>query len=145
VVYNRVSKYEDVVIYSEPTEPPDYNRIRDSLFPLMEEALRYIPTVQPLKDWDDLQKTLRMAMRHLRNKDMGDDLNVLTLAKLFDRSLNVIQNRWTDPRMGRQFKELFQDWKTDTLKPFLQEWRQFLHPKLIECVLPAVQFCTQRR
>jgi ATP-dependent helicase/nuclease subunit A len=144
-VYNRVSEYEDVKIYTEQMTRPDFDRLRNSLFPLMEEASPYIPIIQPEKDWDVLQKTIRAAAGHKRNKDMMDDINVLILVKLFDRTLSVTLNRWTDPKMAKQFKEQFHDWQTSTLRPFLQEWREYLHPKLIAFVLPAVRYCTQKR
>jgi ATP-dependent helicase/nuclease subunit A len=144
-VYNRVSEYEDVNIYTERVERPDFDRLRDTLFPLLEEAAPYIPTVQPEKDWDDLQKTIRIAVRHKNTKDMADDMNVLTLAKLFDRTLNVTLNRWTDSKMAKQFKERFHEWQSGTLRPFLQDWREYLHPKLLAFVLPAVRYCRQKR
>ncbi|MCY9666472.1 UvrD-helicase domain-containing protein [Paenibacillus alginolyticus] len=144
-VYNKVSKYEDVSIHTVQTGKPDFDIIRESLFPMIEEASRYIPTAQPEKDWDDLQKTIRTATRHLLSKDMTDDMNVLVLARLFDRTLNVTLKRWTDPKVAKRMKEQFLDWQTTTLWPFLQAWREFLHPKLIAFVLPAVQYCQSRR
>ncbi|NHN34370.1 UvrD-helicase domain-containing protein [Paenibacillus agricola] len=144
-VYNRVAEYEDVEIYTEQVARPHFDRLRDSLFPLMEEAFPYIPTLQPEKDWDVLQKTIRVAMGHKRNKDMTDDINVLILAKLFDRNLGVTLKRWTDPKMAKYFKEQFHDWQTRTLRPFLQEWREYLHSKLIAFVLPAIRYCTGKR
>ncbi|MCU6796836.1 UvrD-helicase domain-containing protein [Paenibacillus sp. WQ 127069] len=144
-VYNRVAEYEDVEIYTEQVARPGFDRLRDSLFPLLEEASPYIPTMEPAKDWDVLQKTIRDAVGHIRNKNMADDINMLILAKLFDRNLSVTLNRWTDPKMAKQFKEQFHDWQTYILRPFLQEWREFLHPKLIAFVLPAIRYCTQKR
>ncbi|CAM4179071.1 UvrD-helicase domain-containing protein [Paenibacillus alkaliterrae] len=144
-VYNRVSEYEDVEIYTEQVERPDFDRLRNALFPILEDAAVYIPTSEPEKGWDDLQKIIRTAQRHMRSKNMADDMNVLIMAKLFDRSLGVTQNRWTDPKMAKQIKEQFNEWQTSVLRPFLQDWREFLHPKLIAFVLPAVRFCRQKR
>ncbi|WP_281884899.1 exodeoxyribonuclease V subunit beta [Paenibacillus sp. YYML68] len=144
-VYERVCEYEDVCIATEETERPLFDTLRDTLLPLLEEAVRWIPTVQPEKDWDDLQKTVRTAVRHVAAKDMTDDLSMLAVAKLFDRSLNVTQNRWTDPKLGKQLKEQFHDWQTEVLRPFLERWRQHLHPQLIGFVLPALEFGRQQR
>ncbi|MGM0882434.1 MAG: UvrD-helicase domain-containing protein [Bacillota bacterium] len=144
-VYNRVSEYEDVEIYTEQVERPDFDRLRNALFPMLEEATVYIPTSEPEKGWDDLQKIIRTAQRHLRSKNMADDMNVLILAKLFDRNLGVTLNRWTDPKMAKQIKEQFHEWQASMQRPFLQDWREFLHPKLIAFVLPAVRFCRQKR
>ncbi|WP_419871502.1 UvrD-helicase domain-containing protein [Candidatus Pristimantibacillus sp. PTI5] len=144
-VYNRVSEYEDVEIYTEQSERPDFDRLRNALFPMLEDAAVYIPTAEPEKGWDDLQKIIRTAQRHLRSKNMADDMNVLIMAKLFDRNLGVTLNRWTDSKMAKQIKERFHEWQTSMLRPFLQDWREFLHPKLIDFVLPAVRFCRQKR
>jgi ATP-dependent helicase/nuclease subunit A len=144
-VYNRVSEYEDVEIYSETVQRPNFDRLRDSLFPMMREAESYIPALQPEKDWDDLQKTVRSAMRHLRSMDMADDRNVLAVAKLFDRTLGVTLNRWTDPKAAKQLKERFHEWQSTVLRPILQSWKEFLHPQLIAFVLPAVRYCKGKR
>ncbi|MGZ9583314.1 UvrD-helicase domain-containing protein [Paenibacillus marinisediminis] len=144
-VYNRVSEYEDIEIYTCEVERPNVDRIRDTLFSLMESAAPYIGTNEPEKGWDSLQKTIQEAMRHVRSKDMAEDMNVLSVAKLFDRTLDVTQNRWTDAKMAKAFKQHFQDWKINVLKPFLQSWREYVHPKLIAFVLPAVRYCRQKR
>ncbi|MBD2872551.1 UvrD-helicase domain-containing protein [Paenibacillus arenilitoris] len=144
-VYNKVSEYEDVHIYTEQTEHPNFDRIRNSLFPMLEQAAPYIPTTEPQKEWDALQKTIRSARRHMQTKDMNDEMNVLVLAKLFDRVLSVTLNRWTDASMAKQFKEQFAGWQLAVLKPFLQQWREYLHPKLLAFVLPAVRYARERR
>jgi ATP-dependent helicase/nuclease subunit A len=145
-VYCRVSEYEDVEIYTDASvERPDFDRIRESLFPLVEEAYAFIPKVQPEKGWDALQEIVRTAVRHLHTKEMADDMNVLTLAKLFDRSLHVTFNRWTDPKEAKRIKERFLDWQAAVLQPFLREWREFVHPKVIAFVRPAAAYCRQKR
>jgi len=144
-VYNKVSEYEDVEIFTETVDRPDFDWIRGTLFPLLEEYAVYIPTVKPEKGWDTLQQSIRTALLHQRTKRMSDDMNVLALAKLFDRTLNVTLSRWTDEAMAREAKEKFAGWQTGVLKPFLQQWREFLHPKLIQFVLPAVAYCRTRR
>ncbi|TVY08358.1 UvrD-helicase domain-containing protein [Paenibacillus cremeus] len=144
--YSRAAQYEDVTIIIDKTvSQPDFNIIRDSLFSMIEEAACYIPSVEPEKDWDDLQKAIRMANRYLLSRDTSDEMNVLSLAKLFNRSLTVRQNRWTDKRMAKGFDQQFTDWKITTLQPFLQAWREYIHPKLIGFVLPAVDYYRKRR
>ncbi|MBD0383885.1 UvrD-helicase domain-containing protein [Paenibacillus sedimenti] len=144
--YNRAAQYEDVAIMiDEAAIRPDLDIIRYSLFPMVEEAALFIPSVVPEKDWDDLQRTILAAKRYLRSMNMADDLNVLALAKLFDRALNVTQKRWTDKNQAKLFKEQFQDWRITTLQPFLQRWREYVHPKLIGFALPAVEFYRSRR
>lgn len=139
-VYHRVSQYEDVEIFTEPVEKPDFAWIRDSLVPIVEEAAPYIPTFEPEKGWDNLQKAIRLALRNLATKDMSDEMNVLQLAKLFDRGISVTQNRWTDKQMAKQISDTFQNWRIAALVPFLTRWREYLHPKVVAFVQPAVRF-----
>ncbi|MFY0544969.1 UvrD-helicase domain-containing protein [Brevibacillus sp. H7] len=144
-VFHRVSQYEDVVIFTQDVEEPDFDLIRLSLPKMVDEAARFIPTNPPEKGWDKLQEVIREARRFLRNMNLQDKMNVLAVAKMFDRSLDVTQNRWTEKTMGKQFKEQFQDWQQTVLQPFLQSWREYLHPKLIRFVQPAVEYSRMRR
>ncbi|MGG1599133.1 UvrD-helicase domain-containing protein [Paenibacillus naphthalenovorans] len=144
-VYHRVSQYEDVVIFTQDTAYPDFDLIRLSLPDMIRDAARFIPTVPPEKGWDALQQTVRHAQRFLLNMDLNDDRVVLELAKLFDRSLDVTQNRWTDKSEAKRFKDTFLEWQQTVLGPFLEAWREYLHPKLIRFVLPAVQYARMKR
>jgi ATP-dependent helicase/nuclease subunit A len=144
-VYHRVSQYEDVVIFTQDTARPDFDLIRLSLPGMVREAAKYIPGTPPEKGWDSLQETVRHAQRFLRNMDLDDDRVVLELAKLFDRSLDVTQNRWTDRSEAKRFKDTFLEWQQTVLGPFLEAWREYLHPKLIRFVLPAVRYARTKR
>jgi ATP-dependent helicase/nuclease subunit A len=138
-VYHRVSHYEDVYIFTQDVGYPDFDVIRLSLPGMIHEAARFIPSLPPEKGWDSLQETVRHAVRFMRNMGLKDDRVVLELAKLFDRSLDVTQNRWTDKVEAKRMKEAFLAWQQTVLAPFLQAWREYLHPKLIRFVLPAVE------
>lgn len=144
-VYHRVSQYEDVAVFTQETERPNFDVIRLSLPDLVYDAFRYIPSAPPEKGWDTLQDAVRHAVRFLRNMDLNDDRIVLDLAKLFDRSLNVTQNRWTDKNEAVRFKDSFHIWQQTVLRPFLDAWREYLHPKLIRFVLPAIQYARTKR
>ncbi|MFC0212168.1 UvrD-helicase domain-containing protein [Paenibacillus chartarius] len=144
-VYHRVAQYGDVVIYTEDTDRPDFDVIRLSLPALVHDAARFIPSIPPDKGWDTLQETVRHAQRFVRNMDLGDDRVVLDLAKLFDRTLDVTQNRWTDKGEAKRIKEAFLEWQRTVLGPFLESWREYLHPKLIRFVLPAVRSAAANR
>ncbi|MET3289305.1 UNVERIFIED_CONTAM: ATP-dependent helicase/nuclease subunit A [Brevibacillus sp. OAP136] len=133
------------MIFTQDVQEPNFDLIRLSLSEMIEEAAKYIPTNPPERGWDNLQEAIREARRFLQNNDLQDKMNVLALAKRFDRSLDVTQNRWTEASKGKHFMELFLSWKQTVLHPFLQSWREFVHPKLIRVVQPAVDFYLQRR
>ncbi|MNW69312.1 hypothetical protein D3C74_482900 [compost metagenome] len=54
-VFDRVSLFADVELPCEEREQPNFDRIRDTLFPLLDAAVPYIPTVEPEKVWDTVQ------------------------------------------------------------------------------------------
>lgn len=144
-VYDRVSLFTDLQIPCEPVHCPDFNLIRLSLLPMIEEANRFLPTAEPEKGWDNLQAKLRTANRMLRLSDEQDDMLMLTLAKMFDFKLDVKQYKWTDKKQAKAISERFHDWQITILFPFLQSWREYLYPKVIQFVLPALDYCRERR
>lgn len=144
-VYRKVSGYRDVQVQTPPSPRPDFDVIRLSLPGLIEDAYPYIPTVQPEKDWDNLQFMIKDGRRKIALHGLEKDERILELALLFKQNMKVVQSRWTDKSMGKAFQERFQDWQVTVLFPFLNAWREYLYPKLIEQVLPAVRYCEQRR
>ncbi|MFC0212430.1 UvrD-helicase domain-containing protein [Paenibacillus chartarius] len=144
-VYDRISIFTDVHIPYEPVNRPDFDLIRLSLLPMIEEAIKFVPTSEPEKGWDKLQTKLRSASQMLRLFDMQDDMHMLTLAQLFDAKLDVTQNRWPDKKQAKAIGEQFHDWQITVLFPFLQSWREYLYPIVIQFVLPVLDYCRERR
>ncbi|WP_138494060.1 UvrD-helicase domain-containing protein [Paenibacillus pinistramenti] len=144
-VYDRVSLFTDVEIPCEERARPNFDRIRETLFPLIEAASPYIPTAEPDKGWDTVQKLVRQTRRKLRYADLSDDMRILEIAKEFDRKLDVTLNRWTSKEYAGEVKKNFPDWQSRVLYPFLQEWREFLYPKLICFVQPALAYYGSRK
>jgi ATP-dependent helicase/nuclease subunit A len=144
-VFLCVAKYEDVEVFIQPADRPDFDAIRLSLFPLIEEAAASLPANRPDGGWDPLQEAVRNARLAMRHKDLMNDNHVLSLALPFDRSLTVTLKRWPDGAKAKQLKERFEEWRMNVLLPFLQAWREHLHPHLVQFVLPAVVYSRQRR
>ncbi|MDF2682630.1 MAG: hypothetical protein K0R47_3820 [Brevibacillus sp.] len=145
LVYLRVSQYEDVTIFTRKVAEPEYDLIRLTVPDMLVAAKKYIPTHAPEKGWDKLQEAIHHASRFLEHTNLADSRNVLALAKMFDRSLDVVQNRWTDPARAKEQRDRFLDWKQTVLQPFLTAWREYLHPQLISFVQPAIAFSRQKR
>ncbi|QCT01579.1 UvrD/REP helicase [Paenibacillus algicola] len=144
-VFDRVSFFTDVELPCEEREQPDFDRIRNTLIPLLEAAAPYIPSVEPENGWDAVQKLVRQTRQKMRYIDLTDDMRVLEIAKEFDRSLGVTLNRWTSKEHAREMKTLFAEWQINVLFPFLQEWREYMYPKLISFVQPAMAYYEARR
>ncbi|MCI3922275.1 UvrD-helicase domain-containing protein [Paenibacillus sp. TRM 82003] len=144
-VFLCVATYEDVQVFAQETPRPDFDTIRWSLLPLIEEGAAALPTNRPDGGWDPLQQAIRSAQSFLRSRGLEDDLAALSLAGLFDRSLGVTQKRWPDPKKAKALKERFAEWRSDSLLPFLEAWREFLHPHVVGFVQPAVRYAQERR
>ncbi|WP_141336166.1 exodeoxyribonuclease V subunit beta [Paenibacillus sp. tmac-D7] len=144
-VFDRVSLFTDVGLLCEDREQPNFDGIRDTLIPLLDAAAPYIPTVEPEKGWDTVQKLVRQTRQKMRYIDLSDDMRILEIAKEFDRKLDVTLNRWTSKEHAGEMKKIFPDWQINVLFPFLQEWREYMYPKLIRFMRPVLDFYKARR
>lgn len=144
-VYDRVSLFTDVELPCQEQDRPNFDRIRETLFPMLEEAVLYIPTNEPDKGWDTLQKLIRQSRAKMKFIDLSDDMRILELAQTFDRKLDVTLNRWTSKPVAGEMKKRLADWQINVLFPFLQQWREYMYPKLIAFVRPALDYCRERR
>lgn len=144
-VYDRVSLFTDVELPIQERDKPNFDRIRETLYPLLEETAPYIPTNEPDKGWDAVQKLVRQTRQKMRLIDLSDDMRILELAQTFDRKLDVTLNRWTSKEIASEMKKRFPDWQIGVLFPFLREWREYMYPKLISFVRPALFYYQERR
>lgn len=144
-VYDRVSGFMDVDLPAEERDRPDCERIRATLIPLLDAAAPFLPASEPASGWDAVQKLVRQSLQKLKYENVKNDMFVLELAKSFDRKLDVTLNRWISKEQASEMKRRFPQWQRDVLFPFLQEWREYLYPKLIAFVRPALDQCRERR
>ncbi|OLS33753.1 exodeoxyribonuclease V subunit beta [Bacillus sp. MRMR6] len=145
-VYHRMVGNLDVSIFTKEVDYPNFDKIRGTLLPLIEEAKAYFPTTRPNPDWDKCQKTMLDALQTLEIKDFNDDMTVLQLAHSFDKKLDVTLKRWTDTEVAKEFRdERLPDWQEHVLRPFLRSWREFIHPKIVHFVIPAIEYCQARK
>lgn len=146
VVYHKVSAYPDVEIAKAAVERPDFDLARTSLFELVDEALPWLPAHEPDKGWDKLQEAVRQTQRLRQRQALHDDSELVrVLERLYDKKLDVTQNRWTDKAAAKELKEKFAAWQDAVLMPLLRQWREYKHPYVIDFVEPAVEYCRTRR
>ncbi|MCT1398499.1 UvrD-helicase domain-containing protein [Paenibacillus sp. p3-SID867] len=144
-VYDRVSMFSDVELPCQERNYPNFDRIRETLFPLLDAAAPYIPSTEPDPGWDKLQMLVRTNRQKMQLIDLKDDMRILEIAEEFEGKINVTQKRWTSKEQAIEMKTRFLDWQQAVLLPFLQEWREYLYPKLIAFVRPAIAYCQERR
>lgn len=144
-VYKRLCDYTDIQIETVPSPRPDFDLIRLSLPPMLEEASRYISTTKPERGWDALQSMVRDGRRLIAIYGLHDDMRVLQLALLFERKIDATLKQWTDGTKAKEYKIVFQEWQGRVLLPFLRSWREHLYPQLVDFVRPAVVYGSSRR
>ncbi|WMT42264.1 UvrD-helicase domain-containing protein [Paenibacillus sp. D2_2] len=144
-VYDRVSLFTDVDLPCEERGWPNFDRIRETLLPLLDIAAPYIPSTEPEKGWDTVQRLVRQTHQKMHYIDLSDDMRILEIAKDFNRKLDVTLNRWTSKEQASEMKKRFPEWQINVLIPFLQEWYEYMYPKLIRFVQPALAFYEERR
>ncbi|WP_077212003.1 UvrD-helicase domain-containing protein [Bacillus dakarensis] len=145
-VYHRMMQNTDVDVFTKEVEYPNFEPIRESILPLIEEAKVYFPSTKPEQGWDGFQQTILDTLQLLKIKDLNDDLTVLQIAESINKSLDITQNRWTDKDVAKAFKnEKLPEWKEEIVVPILRAWREFLHPKIVHFVLPIIEYCQQRK
>lgn len=145
-VYHAMMQNRDVDVFTIEVEYPNFDPIRESILPLIAEAKKYFPKTKPAQGWDSCQQTMLDAMQLLKVKDLNDDLTVLQIAENFNKSMEITLNRWIDKDMAKEYRdEILPEWKEKTLEPVLRAWREFLHPKVVQFVLPIIDYCQQRK
>jgi ATP-dependent helicase/nuclease subunit A len=145
-VYHQMAENQDVAIFTKEVEYPNFDVIRETLLPLIEDAKVYFPTTPSEKGWDVCQKTMLDTLQLIKIKDFDDDLTVLQIVESFNKEMKVTLDRWTDKKMAKVYRdEIIPEWQERLLRPFLRSWREFIHPKIIHFVLPAVDYCQERK
>ena len=94
-VYDRVTTFSDVELPCQERMYPNFDRIRETLFPLLDAAAPYIPSTEPDPGWDKLQMLVRTNRQKMQLIDLKDDMRILEIAEEFEGKINVTQKRWT--------------------------------------------------
>lgn len=106
-VYDRVSMFSDVAVHCREQKRPNFDRIRDTLFPLLDAAAPFIPTTEPEQGWDTVQRLVTQTRQKMQMMDLTDDTRILEIAKDFDCKLAVTLKRWTSKEQASEMKKIF--------------------------------------
>lgn len=140
-VFRKVSAYEDVSIFTETVEKPDFEQMLEKLREYINQAFMNIPSNARFSEYDKMQEAVVNARKHLNVLDLNDENNVLRIARLFDRNLQVTLKKWIDNPTAKQLRDVtYPYFRDEVIKPFLRQWREHLHPQLIRIVTPAIEF-----
>lgn len=143
-----LNQYSDVTMVSNEVQKPDLGKASESLKLLVDRAKGSIPHVQPERGWDGLQKAILKADRYFRYFDLSKERHVVSLLKEFDKTFasnNVTLNRWNSPDEAKQYRDEFNSFAGEIVKPLAQAWREYCHFIVMEFMLPAVKYYEQIR
>jgi ATP-dependent helicase/nuclease subunit A len=141
-----IDTYRNLVLYPEvepvcqKLEIPDFSGQREALKEYLKKASQALPESVPEKDWDDLQKLLRLAMLRTRNLDLGRNRDFIKVLSGLNRSGSITQNRWPSGEIAKEQKEKFDEFKETIVIPSLKAWHQYCHYYIMELVIPAVAY-----
>ncbi len=136
--FQSLKNYPDVEWVMEHQKKPEMTSY-DAFIALLKEASRSIPE-HIEKGPDNLQKAIQEALRKdtylKRNNKM-----MLDIFDLFDKktAFNITQNRWISKEDSKDYKEKIKMFFDDRIAPFLQAWREYIHPIIIEFLQGALQ------
>jgi ATP-dependent helicase/nuclease subunit A len=143
--YELVCDYPDVMPTTSPVAKPDLNRTCAAVLRFLDDVGGKIPITVPDKGWDDLQKRLRRGV-HLRDiLDLTVDSHVVRLLENFDASGRLIKSRWPDPGSTVEIKRRFDEFRERIVHPALCQWREYVHPILMEIVQSAAHGFREQR
>ncbi|NIQ39051.1 MAG: UvrD-helicase domain-containing protein [Proteobacteria bacterium] len=143
--YELISGYPDVTITATPVSKPDLNDVRLDVKRFLSLVQRELPRTVPDKGWDEFQNHLRRALRLRRILDLDVDSDFVRLLESLDHEGRLTQNRWPDKSQAKELKNGFDQLREDTIRPALHRWREYVHPILLNTILPAAKNLHGRR
>ncbi|HAG11589.1 MAG TPA: hypothetical protein DCK76_09460 [Desulfotomaculum sp.] len=143
--YRVLSDYPEVEADRNYSPVPDLKAVRVALNKLLNRAEKLLPANAPLKGWDSLQSLLRRALARRRIFGLDEDITLLRLLAILDKKGRVTQNRWLSRDDAIAAQDAFNQFRDGHITPALKAWREHRHKRLVDFVLPAVEFYSKRR
>ncbi len=143
--FTAISLYPEVQLMGGSKNIPDFKSLRDKLESFLKRARELVPSERPEKGFDGLQKCMRRCFVRQRNIGFKDDCILMDTFELLDRNLEVTKNRWPSKEMAETFLDEFKSFRDFVVKSALRQWREYRHSKIIDFLMPAVHFYTERR
>lgn len=145
-VFQRLSEYPEVEPVVAGMSRPDLLQVKEDLVSFLHELREHFPATRPEGGWNKLQEAVLQAERSLV---LGEtERNLLAALAALDLDPDGVErpfNRWPDRDEAEEAGELFRTFRSNTLKPILNRWREYCHARLIELAAPAVEYAAQRR
>lgn len=140
-----LTKYPDVDIVTAQVEKPELLPIYAQLKSLITHAYKAIPDKQPDKGYDNLQKVILRATRNIKFVNEAEDISLLEVIKLFEKTKKVTQNRWKEKQEAKDLQAEFEDLRVTDIESTLMVWREYTHYFIIRFLTEAVRYYEERK
>jgi ATP-dependent helicase/nuclease subunit A len=136
-------EYPDVEWINENVSKPELRSSYNMLMSVVKEAVPSIPEKEPEKGYDALQTAILTAIKKERFLDPANDKEIIAVFELFDKNLKPTLNRWHTKEDAKFYEEKIKEVVTQSIKPRLQEWREYCHPKIVAFLQKAMDVYNQ--
>ena len=86
-----------------------------------------------------MQVAIINANKKNRFLDLSKDKELISLFELFDKNLKTTQNRWNTKEDAKYFEEKINEVVGKYIKPLLQAWKEYRHPKVVSFLQDGMQ------
>jgi ATP-dependent helicase/nuclease subunit A len=143
--FDDLANYPEVIPVGGSSAPPDFSQIGKELDAFLDRMNNRLPSKQPEKGYDKLQKeVLRVVMRK-RGIGHSNPVILMKSLELLEKNLKVTKNRWPEKEGA---ESAFLDWekfKEKTIDPAMRYWREYRHSFVLDFLRPALRFTNQMR
>mgnify|MGYP000891922452 CR=1 FL=1 len=143
-----MKEYPDVEWVKETAAKPHLTDTYNKLMLLVREAKRAIPDPEPNSGYDSFQNTILSAFKKSRFLDPTRDKEIISYFEMFDKKLKPTLNRWNSKEDAKFYEAKFNTLVETEIRPLLQQWREYCHPKVVvflqEAMKTYIQFKKER-
>lgn len=134
-----LKEFSDVEWVTEHVAKPELQADYQTFMNLIKEARKVVPDQEPDRGYDSLQKAIVTAVQKERYIDASQDKNIISIFTLFDKNLKPTYNRWPSKEDAKFYEEKIVTALEMKIKPLIQAWKEYCHPKIISFLKEAVQ------
>jgi ATP-dependent helicase/nuclease subunit A len=143
----RLVDHPDVVFVAKRKERPDLRLLCERLSGLLDDCLPHLPDETHRESPDKFETLMVHLLRRRESTDLGDLKAQLAFLEEANHASNKpTQRQWPDKATAKRLGETYNGFIVNTLRPALQQWREYVHAIVIELLAPALrEFARQRR
>ncbi|MBD3108448.1 UvrD-helicase domain-containing protein [Bacillus sp. AGMB 02131] len=99
---------------------------------LLKEAESYLPAAEPDGGYDTLQQLIIKVLKKAKHIDEKNDSKIIEIFEMANKTIKVKLKNWPNKELGRHYEDKVKDFINVTLKPLLQQWKEYCHPIIVD-------------